>query len=102
VVYVVSPHEFDAVTLAALRLARTLPEPYAGVLRLLGGLYAERAGRAWAAQGRGASYKALALIAHKANMSKAERQRWYRIAESIPLAERHASYIIARLGRAPP
>ncbi len=42
--------EFDAITLHALALARELPEPYAGVLRLLAGCYAEDHGRAWAAQ----------------------------------------------------
>jgi hypothetical protein len=37
------------------------------------------------------------LIAHKTGLSKAERVEWYRIAESVPLGQRHASHIIARL-----
>ncbi len=49
---------------------------------------------------RGASYKRLAYIAHLCGMSKAERVRWYRIAEDIPLSDRHAGHIIAAAKRA--
>ena len=97
--YDVAPHEFDRVTARALRLVREVPEPFARLLRLLIGLHAERHGRNWWAQQRGASYKQLALIAHKAGLSKAERLEWYRIAESVPLGQRHASHIIGRLDR---
>ncbi len=51
-------------------------------------------------QGRGASYKRLAAIAHTAGMTKAERVGWYRVAEGIPLADRHAGHILSRLKRA--
>ncbi len=95
--YDVAPDEFDRVTARALRLAREVPEPFARLLRLLVGLHAEKHGRNWYAQQYGASYKQLALIAHKAGLSKAERVEWYRIAESVPLGQRHASHIIARL-----
>jgi hypothetical protein len=46
---------------------------------------------------RGASYKRLAYIAHLCGMSKSERIEWYRIAESIPLSDRHAGHLIKRL-----
>ena len=49
---------------------------------------------------RGASYKRLAHIAHLIGMSKSERIEWYRVAESIPLSERHAGHIIKRLKEA--
>jgi hypothetical protein len=49
---------------------------------------------------RGASYKSLAAIGHKVGMTKAERVRWYRIAEAIPLSQRHAGHILSKLQRA--
>ncbi len=49
---------------------------------------------------RGASYKRLAFIAHLVGMSKGERVGWYRVAEFIPLADRHAGHIIKRLKEA--
>ncbi len=50
-------------------------------------------------QERGASYKRLAAIAHTYGMSKAERIRLYRVAEDIPLSDRHAGHILSRLKR---
>jgi hypothetical protein len=50
-------------------------------------------------QTRGASYKRLAAIAHAWGMTKAERIGWYRVAEDLPLSDRHAGYILARLKR---
>lgn len=47
-------------------------------------------------QERGASYKRLAAIGHAWKMTKPERGRWYRIAEAIPLADRHAAHILSR------
>jgi hypothetical protein len=35
-------------------------------------------------------------------MTKTERARWYRIAEDIPLCERHAGRIIGRIKRHAP
>lgn len=46
---------------------------------------------------RGASYKRLAAIGHMVGMTKEERVGWYRVAESIPLADRHAGHILKRL-----
>src|SRR5918994_938089 len=45
---------------------------------------------------RGASYKSLAAIGHRVGMTKAERVRWYRIAEAIPLSQRHAGLILSK------
>jgi hypothetical protein len=39
----------------------------------------------------------LALIAHLAGMSTAQRTRWYRIAESMPMSQRHAGHLISEL-----
>ncbi len=50
-------------------------------------------------QERGASYKRLAAIAHAWGMTKAERVGWYRVAEDLPLSDRHAGHILARLKR---
>ena len=50
-------------------------------------------------QGRGATYKRLAAIGHAWSMTKAERVRWYRVAESIPLSQRHAGHILSRSKR---
>ncbi len=51
-------------------------------------------------QRRGASYKQLAAIGHIVGMSKRERGEWYRLAESIPLSQRHAGHIIAAAKKA--
>jgi hypothetical protein len=48
---------------------------------------------------RGASYKKLAAIGHMVGMTKPERGRWYRVAESVPLSDRHAGHILGRLKR---
>lgn len=50
-------------------------------------------------QGRGASYKRLAAVGHAWGMTKAERVRWYRVAEEIPLSDRHAAHILSRSKR---
>ncbi len=51
-------------------------------------------------QRRGASYKRLAAIGHMWGMTKTERVEWYRVAEEIPLADRHAGHILSKLKRA--
>jgi hypothetical protein len=50
-------------------------------------------------QERGASYKRLAAAGHMVGMTMSERSRWYRVAESIPLSDRHVGHILARLKR---
>lgn len=49
---------------------------------------------------RGASYRRLAYIGHLTGMTGTERSGWYRVAESIPLADRHAGHILKRLKEA--
>jgi hypothetical protein len=51
-------------------------------------------------QERGASYKRLAAIAYTWGMSKDERIGWYRVAEGIPLSDRHAGHILSRIKKA--
>ncbi len=89
--------DFEALTRRAVSTAEDEPPPYSYVLRLLrdcGPLpgFEDK-------QGRGATYKQLAAVAHLAGMSKAERVRWYRIAESVPLADRHAGHLLGKLKR---
>ena len=48
-------------------------------------------------QQRGASYRRLGAIGHMVGMTKEERVGWYRVAESVPLSDRHAGHIIKRL-----
>jgi hypothetical protein len=88
--------DFKEATRAALRLAAD-NNAYAEVLSLLMDCYPLE--HLAYEQERGASYKRLAAIAHAWGMSKAERTGWYRIAEGIPLSDRHAGHILNRLKR---
>ncbi len=72
-------------------------EPYRTLLRLLGDCKPAASSPLVREQGRGASYKRLAAIGHLVGLNKAERARWYRICESIPLSDRHAGHILNRL-----
>ena len=49
------------------------------------------------AQNQGATYRQVAYIAHLVGMSKPERVRWYEICRAVPLSQRHAGHLIARL-----
>jgi hypothetical protein len=93
---------FYDLTVAALRLADTVPEVYGRLLRLLGDCV--EAGPSdvtgYRAQHHGASYKQLAYIGHRVGMTKAERAQWYSIAETVPLSQRHAGHILSKLQRA--
>ncbi len=53
-----------------------------------------------AAVREGASYKSLAYVAHRMEMSDAERQEWYWVAKELPLSQAHVGQIIARLEEA--
>jgi hypothetical protein len=90
---------FDTLTRAAVMYAEEVGEPYASVLRLLSDCReaTPQDVTLYRAQHVGASYKQVALIAHLVKMSTQERSRWYRIAESIPLAQRHAGHMISTL-----
>lgn len=88
--------DFATLTASALELGMASPEPYGSVLMNLSDCTPlpshERQ------QQRGASYKQLAAIAHRAGMSKGQRIEWYRFAEAIPLSARHSGHIYMRQG----
>lgn len=84
---------FEECTRTALRMG-TAGMPFGRVLSLLGDC--KPLERLAHEQNRGASYKRLAAIGHAWGMSKAERGRWYRVAEDIPLSDRHAGHILSR------
>jgi hypothetical protein len=91
--------DFEELTRRALSLAQEVEDLFAEPLRLLSNCQPiERLARE---QGRGATYKQLAAIGHAFGMDGAERGRWYKIAESIPLSQRHAGHVLSKLkGRA--
>jgi hypothetical protein len=87
--------DFREATKRALRRAASQPDGYGQLLALLEDCYP--LDHLWREQDRGASYKRLAAIGHQVGMSKGERVGWYRVAESIPLSDRHAGHILSRL-----
>ncbi len=90
--------DFEECTKTALKFASAHGrEPHGSVLSLLADC--EPLEDLAHEQQRGASYKRLAAIAHTYGMSKAERIRLYRVAEDIPLSDRHAGHILSRLKR---
>ncbi|MDP9488083.1 MAG: hypothetical protein M3Q49_20225 [Actinomycetota bacterium] len=93
-----SPFEdFHTLTKQVLLVAGEVPEHYGYLLRLVGDCPTVEDGPLYHQQCRGATYKQLAAIAHKAGLSRPERVQWYRVCESIPLAQRHAGRILSRL-----
>ncbi len=88
---------FYDLTCRALSVALEETDPYRALLRLLRDCGERNHGRAYPQQPKGATYKQLALIAHLAGLSREERATWYGVAESVPLAQRHASHIITKL-----
>lgn len=90
---------FDDLTRQALAVADDAPAIYGRLLLLLLDCYdvGETGGVIYRQQHQGATYKQLAAIGHRAGMDKAERTQWYRIAESVPLSQRHAGHILGRL-----
>lgn len=88
---------FAALTRRAYDMADEVSPKYGRLLRLL---YGCRPDPGFARQQeRGASYRQLAAIGHWCEMTKRERGAWYRIAESVPLADRHAGHILSKLKR---
>ena len=89
---------FEECTRTVLRM-RALGTPYGRLLSLLADCSPAQEGSLFDQQRRGASYRLLAAIGHRVGMTKQERVRWYRIAEDVPLSQRHAGHILSRLKR---
>ena len=90
---------FEVLTDRALAMADALAEPFGYLLRAVADCYPALSGPLHDQQRRGATYKQLAAIGHRVEMSKPERVQWYRIAESVPLSQRHAGHILSKLQR---
>jgi hypothetical protein len=88
---------FDALTRRALELVDEVDGIFAYPLLLLQDCYEMFSTQMERNQERGASYKQLAAIGHKLGFTKPQRVRWYRIAESVPLSDRHAGHILGRI-----
>jgi hypothetical protein len=86
---------FEELTAAALERAGAVDELYGQLLLLLEDC--NPLNHLAHEQQRGASYKRLAAIGHMIGMTKPQRISWYRVAESIPLADRHVGHILKRL-----
>lgn len=80
-------------------MAAAVAEPYGYLLRQVVDCYPVSEGALYDQQRRGASYRALAAIGHMVGMTKSERIQWYRIAETVPLSQRHAGHILSQLKR---
>lgn len=87
--------DFADLTRRAVELADEVDTRYARILLMLRNCRPSPAHQVQ--ERRGASYKMLAAIGHEDGMNKRERSAWYRIAETIPLADRHAGHILSRL-----
>jgi len=93
--------DFEVLTDRAVTMAAAVAEPFGYLLRHVVDCYpvSSEAGPLYDQQLCGASYKSLAAVGHSVAMTKAERVQWYRIAEAIPLSQRHAGHIFSRLKR---
>jgi hypothetical protein len=89
----------EILTDRALSMAEAVAEPFGFLLRQVANCHPASEGPLYEQQHRGASYRSLAAIGHMVGMSKAECVQWYRIAEAIPLSQRHAEHILSRLKR---
>ena len=90
----------EVLTDRAVTMAAAVAEPYAYLLRAVADCYPVSDGALHDQQRRGASYKSLAAIGHRVGMSKSERVHWYRIAEAVPLSQRHAGHILSKIQKA--
>lgn len=91
---------FGELTVRAMEVGAEAGEPYASLLRLLADCGTAYEGTLAAQQAKGATYKQLAAIGHRAGMDKPQRVCWYRVAEVIPLSQRHAGHILGKLAEA--
>lgn len=90
--------DFATLTARAITMAEQVGGVYGALLEMLADCEAPPSTTgAW--EQRGASYKKLAAVGHMVGMTKAERGRWYRIAEDVPLSDRHVGHILGRLKR---
>jgi hypothetical protein len=89
----------EVLTDRAIAMAEAVAEPYGFLLRQVADCEPVEDGPLGDQQRCGASFKSLAAIGHRVGMTKAERVQWYRIAEAIPLSQRHAGHILSRLKR---
>jgi hypothetical protein len=89
--------DFAALTARALAMAEEAGGVHGALLEMLTDCYPLAC--LVHEQERGASYKRLAAAGHMVGMTKAARVRWYRIAEAVPLSDRHVGHILARLDR---
>jgi hypothetical protein len=89
----------EVLTDRAVTMAEAVAEPFGFLLRQLADCEAVEDGQLLHQQRRGASYRSIAAIGHQVGMTKAERVQWYRIAEAIPLSQRHAGHILSHLKR---
>ena len=89
---------FADLTRQAVALANTVDAAFARLLLSLEDCEAEDEDSPLHAQQQlGATYKTLAAIGHAAGMNGAERAHWYKLAEQIPLSQRHAGHILTKL-----
>jgi hypothetical protein len=88
---------FAELTQHAVRVGSSTLEPYKSLLLLLVDCYEAQEGPLLKMQCQGATYKSLAALAYKASMSKEQRVGFYRLAEQIPLSQRHVGHMISRL-----
>jgi hypothetical protein len=98
------PFDADAylhvLTDRAATMAAAVAEPYGYLLRQVADCHPAEDGPLYEQGRRGATYKQLAAIGHRVGMSRSERVHWYRIAEAVPLSQRHAGHILSKLQRA--
>ena len=90
---------FDDLTMRAVEMSVSLGEPFASLLRLLEDCSESDEISLSRQQQQGATYRTVAAIAYAAGMSASERMQWYRVAERIPLSQRHCGHILSRLKR---
>ncbi len=88
---------FADLTERAVDMADRVGPPHDVLLRLLQDCEEEFEGPLFKQQRKGATYKTLAAIAHASGMTMAGRQAWYRVAEDVPLSQRHAGHVLGKL-----
>jgi hypothetical protein len=91
--------DLEVLTDRAVAMAGAVAEPFAYLLRQVADCYPVSEGPLFDQGRRGASYRSLAAIGHRVGMTKLERVQWYRIAETVPLSQRHAGHILSKLKR---